>query len=250
MLSVVIPTLQQSQHLGELLQLLQRSDVVGEVVVVNNADRPLPHRTAKTTVLDPGRNLFVNPSWNLGVRHCRHRNLLICNDDVLFDAGVLDFADHALTAGSGAIGPDRSCFREELEGAGPDQPELVPTDRRTWGWGTMMFMPRRHYVPVPEDLLIWAGDDWVFRHQRRQNHLLRGVTIQTVMGSTSRQARFSEQKNADLVRFREAHAENPYLHRREAGARRAALVERARVAARWRARRARRLLRERLGARR
>ena len=32
-----------------------------------------------------------------------------------------------------------------------------------------MFIPRENYIPVPSDLLIWCGDDWLFHTQRRKN---------------------------------------------------------------------------------
>ena len=68
--SVVIPTLWRPATFIQLLQQLDASDDVMEVVVIDNArdQRPELPVLDKLKLVDKGENLYVNPSWNLGVR--------------------------------------------------------------------------------------------------------------------------------------------------------------------------------------
>lgn len=83
MFSVVIPTLQKSNKLGRLIESLDAVDLVGEIIVINNAPKPLAVASKKMRVLDQDENIFVNPAWNLGAEQARFPWLAILNDDVV-----------------------------------------------------------------------------------------------------------------------------------------------------------------------
>lgn len=70
--SVIIPTLQRSPRLTPLIDTYVGHPDVAEVVVVNNALRPFHYAHDKVRVLNLDQNIFVNPSWNLGVQESRH----------------------------------------------------------------------------------------------------------------------------------------------------------------------------------
>lgn len=57
--SVIIPTLQRSPRLIPLLETLAAHDLVGEVLIVNNAPTPLPFDHAKVRTLNQEENIFV-----------------------------------------------------------------------------------------------------------------------------------------------------------------------------------------------
>jgi hypothetical protein len=219
--SVILPTLQQSSLLIPLMRLYCKSQVVREVIVINNSRDIINFEHCKLRVLQPRKNIFVNPAWNLGVSNAKSSCIVISNDDVLFDVRILPAILTFLRRPTGIVGPDRSCFVEVagFDTPGPQdsipEPSLVPVSYRPYAYGTLMFMRRRNYTPIPEDLKIWCGDDWLFRHQRGTNYRLTGIEIASKMGSTSRLPQFTERKKADIRRYREAYAENPYLARFE-----------------------------------
>ncbi len=42
-----------------------------------------------------------------------------------------------------------------------------------------MFLRRDNYIPIPEDMKIWYGDDWLFYRQRGRNFSLASAGIKT-----------------------------------------------------------------------
>ncbi len=226
MFSVVVPTLQMSPYLEPLVALYHDHPLVGEIVVVNNAPEPLDLVGAKIRVLNQPTNLFVNPSWNLGASLARFDKLVISNDDILFPPPLLDAVDARLNRRVGMIGPHSACLREGRS----RRPLFLPAYERTPGYGVLFFLAREDWVPIPDDLVIWCGDDWQFAQQAKRNYWFVGPRIVTHMGTTSRRPEFSERKSLDLTTYHERYASrSPYLSRFGAEAR---IVNDARAAVR------------------
>lgn len=150
--SVGIPTLQRATELRGLLDLYCRSEVVGEVLVVNNSARPILFEHEKLRVLQQTTNIFVNPAWNLIARRARFSYLLLSNDDILFDSTLLPRVRTFLMRHQvGIIGPHRSCFTLPSS----RRPRFSPLYGRSFGFGTLMFMPRQlHADPRPSEDLV------------------------------------------------------------------------------------------------
>ena len=110
MYAAIVPTLQRTTLLHRLLDDLAAHELVDEVLVVNNAPQSLEHASVKIRVVAPGRNIYVNPAWNLGVSETTSRRLAIINDDVALPAGLLESAAVRLDKGAGIIGAHSSCF--------------------------------------------------------------------------------------------------------------------------------------------
>ena len=179
--SVVIPTLQRADELHPLVEMCAAHPRVVEVLVINNAPEPLVWDSSKVRVLQQDGNIFVNPAWNLGAREARGEHLAILNDDILFDPRLFDVMHRWLRLPFiGMIGPHETSFVD-----GPWKPSFRPAYRRTWGFGCAMFLRRENYVPIPQDLEIFYGDDWLFSHQRRRNLVFRGMPIRTEFEVTS-----------------------------------------------------------------
>lgn len=187
--SVIIPTLQRSPELEEIARQCAAHPDVEEVLVINNAAVPLPFDTEGITVLEPGRNIFVNPAWNLGVESSRGALLAIINDDVRFEDEALAYAAQLLRGDRyGIVGHDRTCFLENL----PPRPisHRVYADRSVVTYGTFLCLRRENYSPIPEELRIWHGDDWLILHQRKLNAVLIGTPFRTEMSTTSSSPEF------------------------------------------------------------
>lgn len=206
-ISVVIPTLQLSPLLPDLIRTYDAHPRVGEILVVNNASHPLAIESQKLRVLDQQANIFVNPAWNLGAREARHELLAISNDDIAIDGEILDRAADRLDSGNvGIIGGDL-----RPDGPPSGRPRFSRVYRRPEGFGVLMFMETRSYAPIPEQLKIWQGDDYLFHQQRGHNYVFRGFRLDTPHHVSAGRAEFNAQKAADFALYmRELHPHSRY----------------------------------------
>lgn len=199
--SFVIPTLQRSPLLAPLLERLSASPHVAQVVVVDNTGGGFSSELQKVEVLSPGRNIFVNPAWNLGVRESDSPLVALCNDDVLFDVDhVLRSVRLRLEKGAGVIGPSPACFDST-----PQRRALAfrPTYELSYGFGTLMMFDRESWVPLPEHIRIWFGDAYLFQSQQRRNYIFHGTHIETPMSVTSSSPEFLQVIHADEEAYRD-----------------------------------------------
>ncbi|MEU2418608.1 glycosyltransferase [Brachybacterium paraconglomeratum] len=200
--SVVIPTLQRSDDLHDVVELCAEHPLVAEVLVINNAPAPLTFESGKVRVLDQGENIFVNPAWNLGAREARGEYLAIVNDDVLFAPEAFDVAARALQRRAfGVVGPDRSAFQG---GSGRARVTVARPSGTIFGFGVFMCLRRRDYRPIPEEMRIWGGDDWLITTSPRPPGAILGVPFETEMNTTSgspeiQALRQQEQEIADRI---------------------------------------------------
>ena len=195
--TVIIPTLQRSDLLEDLLRRCDAHPLVDEILVINNAVQPLETRLAKVRVMHQGRNIYVNPAWNLGAAEARSDLLAIVNDDVLFADEALYEAAAILRRGRFAmVGPDSSCFLHQP--ADGRVSHRVASGLR-FRYGTFMCMRRSDYDPIPDQLLIWGGDDWLFWRQRRPNAVLVRTAFCTSMGTTSGASEFQQLREREQL---------------------------------------------------
>lgn len=201
-ISVVIPTLQRTDELPELLRLCNDDPSVIEVLVINNAPTPLVSDLPKVRVLEQGGNIFVNPAWNLGAREASGDYLAIINDDVLFDPAVFDYCRTVLRRGrTGIIGAETTYANR----TGRDRLRTrFATFSQIWhNFGMFMCMRREDYVPIPDELKIWGGDEWLFVHQQHPNRVVLGAGFLTETNVTSSSAEFQPMRVAENRRTRE-----------------------------------------------
>ncbi|MDO4918812.1 glycosyltransferase family 2 protein [Kocuria sp.] len=200
--SVIIPTLQRSRELHDLVALCAAHPAVGEVLVINNAPEPLEFGRDSVRVLQQERNIYVNPAWNLGAREARYESLAIINDDVLFDPVVLDIAaEFVLKPRRGILG---------LEGTFINREQATPAKLRIAGdnlignsFGMFMCLRKENYVPIPDDLLVWGGDDWLFFHQKWPNWALLGPLVRSPVSATSSEGQFQRMLPPEYARAKE-----------------------------------------------
>ncbi len=193
--SVIIPTLQRAKELHELVEMCAAHPRVLEVLVINNAPEPLSWESSKVRVLQQAENIYVNPAWNLGAREARGKYLAIINDDVLFDPALFVKVARVLRLpGVGMIGSGRECF----EGNPGASLRLRPVFERPYMYGVTMFMRRSHYRPIPEQMRIFCGDDWLFQSQGAPNYRITGFMMHTEMSTTSDAPAFNPVKDDDV----------------------------------------------------
>ena len=159
MFSVIIPTIWKSEYTLDLLKAYQDSDLVQEIILINNAPKETPSNFVEYSkiVHHKTKNIYVNPAWNLGVEMAKNENMLISNDDVLFDvdaalAHVKSLEDY------GAIGVNPISYDQK-----PTKFALENKHYITKGWGCLIFVKKSKWVDIPNDLKIWFGDDWIVK---------------------------------------------------------------------------------------
>ena len=200
--SVIIPTLQRSRELHELVELCAVHPTVLEVIVVNNHPDPLDFRYENVRVLQQERNIYVNPAWNLGAREARAEFLAIINDDVLFDPVVLDIAaDFVVKPRRGILALHGKFINQEQ--AAPSKIRIAGSDLVGLSFGMFMCLRRENYVPIPEDLKVWGGDDWLFFHQPWPNWALMGPVVRSDVSVTSSETQFQQMLDEENRRAKE-----------------------------------------------
>ena len=191
MISVIIPTLWKSSELGEMLPILEKNNFIREILIIDNApkDRHIDiPESKKIKILQQDTNIFVNPAWNLGVEKAKYDKLCIMSDDIKFDERVFEFVYEHITEDNGVIGPNgkgiKNFYVRSLA------MEINPANNiQHWdGFGTLMFIHKKNYLPIPKDFLIYWGDAWLYDFnavQGRQNYTLDKFCIKTTMRTTS-----------------------------------------------------------------
>jgi glycosyltransferase involved in cell wall biosynthesis len=168
-LSIIIPTLWKHDGFKEYILALATRSFVGEVIIIdNNPEQCATLVAPKIKVLRMSRNIYVNPAWNLGVRHATGKIICLLNDDLemhddafLYAVGLLEAdRDHLI----GIVGLDWNRQTGELGHA-------CVSWRTSSHFGAAMFIRRSAYEPVPRVLKVWWGDDYLLQHtclKRRQ----------------------------------------------------------------------------------
>lgn len=211
MLTVIIPTIQKKPLvLGALVNLLKDEECVSEVIVINNTpDIPIDdalftednHR--KIRILYPDKNLYVNPSWNMGVRLSKNENFALFNDDLLVCKGFCQkvIESEIFNAeDTGLIGLDHSKIEnfppetEALELPVADDAaelEFVQLTRHlyTGNWGSVIFGKKSKWNNIPSDFRVIYGDNYILKRNLdlgRKNYEVRGMPVYHIASSSSK----------------------------------------------------------------
>jgi glycosyltransferase involved in cell wall biosynthesis len=189
MISVIIPTLWKPDSVEKLLTGVSSHPLVSEILLINNDSSKTPNYISnlpKIKILDFGRNIYVNPAWNAGVLQSRHNKICLLSDDTLFDCGVFDLVASKINPLIGTIGPHGlGIINEEVRSPFMG---IVRSDKFWHGYGTLIFMHKSNYLPIPEEFLINFGDRWQYdynAYQKRQNYFISQFYVKTKMGTTS-----------------------------------------------------------------
>ena len=189
--SVIIPTIWKGETLNDLLINLYNCELIGEVILINNDNKNSKPITLhdKLIYVEPQKNLFVNPSWNLGVRMSKSNNIIISNDDILFDVNYFinclkDINEnHVKFEDLGIVGmhSDNYTLKSNKE------PLIFQTHgvkKSDGGWGCLVVFAKKNWVPIPEQLKIWYGDNFLLAIGKTLIDVI-GLNVQTKMSSSA-----------------------------------------------------------------
>ena len=187
--SIIIPTMWvNKESLVDMCRVYEGCDLVDEVLVINNNDRAsIPLLFSKVRIIGNGTNKYVNPSWNYGVRMAKCDRVVIANDDIdvrAFDP-MMRVLDAYLEPGW-VIGVHNSCFPIKNKfnpyGFRPGAIDVIKSASMNWGWGVFMVLHKKDYVHIPEEYLIWYGDD--YQYKNLYPHSIIGPLFETKMSET------------------------------------------------------------------
>jgi len=208
--SVIIPTMFRCANItNNLLESLYDDPAVSEVVIIDNTEDQsnLDKITIneKLQIHSQGKNIYVNPAWNLGVAIAKEDIIAIINDDVTIPNNLFSVLSQVDFKEIGIVGACHPTIQQvehpvrfNIENA-----ELFAVSERMWGYGIFMAMHKNTYINIPEDMLVWCGDDYLFHQNRslkRQNYVLI-CPIQTKMSTTSDDPIFDKIKEKDLEMY-------------------------------------------------
>jgi hypothetical protein len=198
--SIIIPTLWKSDRIYKLLDDLQDCHSVNEIILIDNSneyfdriDKIIP----KVRVVSTKENMYVNPSWNLGVSLARNSNLAILNDDINFNTDIFEFIkDHM---DKGIIG--QCCSNYDPIDRGLPYEIEKPTFRPS-GWGCMLFIKKENYITIPMELLIACGDDFLFDRVKGGGYNIKNLRVDTKISTTSLLSQFSQIQDDDIKNYK------------------------------------------------
>lgn len=185
-ISVIIPTLQKNiKLLKALLNNLNNDESVGEIIIIDNSSKGFEHNFDKVRFIIPEKNLYVNPSWNLGVREAKFDYIALFNDDVLVSENFCSKILPYMTEDKGifgSFGDEIKCIKDETiyEPIIDTKVQLSPTDCIINGFGVIMLGHKNAFPHIPEEMVVYCGDDYLFKvnnDKRKQNYLIYGLEI-------------------------------------------------------------------------
>ena len=191
--SVVVPTMWRANDLFlPFLTRLCSLDVVDEIIIINNDNTNTPAQGLthpKIKMHDFGQNIYVNPAWNFGVQASNNDRVCILNDDVVFDVDLFERLKDYLTPDNGVFG---LCPGDPIWNQPPitnRSIDIIPwTGQHTLGFGSLMFINKINWVDIPESLLIYYGDNFIFDNNiryGRSNYLITNMYFETPMAATT-----------------------------------------------------------------
>jgi hypothetical protein len=160
MISIIIPTLWQSDCIYETIRDFKYSQVEGaELIIIDNANSDYDEEGV--TFVRQTENIFVNPAWNLGVSLAKNDTICLLNDDITINLKTL-FNNISRFPEYGMIGFDANRNLTQTLNVNDEIWELEDATCRSLGFGCMMIMPKSHYEIISSDLKIYFGDDMLY----------------------------------------------------------------------------------------
>ena len=137
-----------------------------ELIIIDNKNSEYTNNSDKITIIKPNKNLYVNPSWNLGVSIAKGDYICLLNDDIIFNIKTLKkgldqlllidsnfgiFASHILEGWNKRLAMNKD----------DDQITIKELDVRVWGFGMLMLMKKENYYMIPPEFKVFFGDDFL-----------------------------------------------------------------------------------------
>jgi hypothetical protein len=178
--SVIIPTLWYSRKIYRQIEIYDNSTFIDEILIIDNDPKQRRDiHSSKIRFIPQKENIYVNPAWNLGVKEAKNDWVIIANDDINV-CRLSELLVAAENTNYDLIGADIERCKLDSD---ITFKEHGSEEERPWGWGCLLIVNKNSYIPIPETLKIWCGDDLRFNTTKNKASF-GGVRIDTVMGET------------------------------------------------------------------
>jgi glycosyltransferase involved in cell wall biosynthesis len=202
--SAIVPTMLKSPRFFKLVDDLIKSEYVDEVIVIDNSGKTEPSIEShpKLNYVCEGRNTGCNPAWNKGVELSKNDLLVIVNDDVNFDPIILSVLTDEMIEQHGIVGMGVGNWDGyngvpfTYEG-NPYLEEWRPGVNDA-GWASLFMLKKSQWIPIPEDIIVWYGDNFIKDVNPVKKSILRGFRCETDMSTTTDLPELDEIKKQDL----------------------------------------------------
>ena len=209
--SAIITTLWKAKEFTDhLVDVLIEDESVGEIIIIDNAPADFSYDNEKVVMLRQEENLYVNPSWNLGVEKSFYDKFIIFNDDIIIPYNFVFELEDILNPDKGVIGIDAPAVIKVDSFSSKNitfldrKIELKSIENREWGFGIVIAGHKKSYHKIPENIRIWHGDDYLVQMNNKKgkiNYVIDDIPIFTMMSTTSDMEEFNEIKNIDNLMY-------------------------------------------------
>lgn len=155
----------------KLLDNLIKDNSVGEIIIIDNALKGIDYENPKLRVIIPKENLYVNPSWNLGVKEAKYEIVALLNDDISLSENFCSDVVSQMNKNMGIIGVNSGDFVETKS-------EITEQPKRTnlilekckfmdMYFGIALFFYKTSYYEIPDEMKIVYGDVWLYFQNKK-----------------------------------------------------------------------------------
>jgi len=200
--SIVIPTLWKSNRTKKLLSDLNECEYVDEIIVINNQlTDVLDGKVEKVRHVSFGKNIYVNPAWNLGIELAKNESIALLNDDINFDPNIFGLITNDILNQYGIIGMGEGNYRGNIDEERGPYLDVWQPGVNDWGWGCFIMLNRTNWIEIPNNIKIWYGDNFIKDVNPSSKAVLRNFKVDTEMSTTSDEPIWDEIKKEDYNNF-------------------------------------------------
>jgi len=200
--TVVIPTLWKSKRTEQLIRDLNECEFVDEIIIIDNTNTNEWDKTyKKIRSVSKGKNIYVNPAWNWGIELAKNECIALCNDDINFDPNIFGVVTENVLTYSGIIGMGEGNYKEPIDEERGPYIDMWKPGVNDWGWGCLILLKKSHWLPIPNDIKIWYGDNIIKDVNSVAKSCLRNFKIETEMSTTSDEKEWDDIKKQDYENF-------------------------------------------------
>lgn len=201
--TIVIPTLWKSDRTKKLINDLRECEYVDEIIVIDNSspDGMNLFYEPKMRLISEGENIYVNPAWNLGIEIAKNECIALVNDDINFDTNIFGVITENVLTYSGIIGMGEGNYKDPIDEERGPYIDMWKPGINDWGWGCMILLKKEHWKPIPNEIKIWYGDNFIKDVNPVAKGCLRNFKIETEMSTTSDEKEWDEIKKKDYENF-------------------------------------------------
>ncbi len=189
--TVVIPTLQKNKAvLYNLIDILSEDNTVEEIIVIDNSLEGIELHNPKLNIITPNTNMYVNPSWNMGVKMAKSKIVALFNDDISIPKSFCSNIIQQMKPDMGIIGISSDSILAIDDFSGNPQntnPVVIRTNYMDNYYGIALFFYKQIYIQIPDEMKIVYGDVWLFNNLQKSGKQNYKITNQILyhIGSLS-----------------------------------------------------------------